>query len=152
MPETISSSLLADCASKILEKMFFATVLDDSTEPVIPAGPMLGASVTFTGPRHGVLAIAVERETARTLAMDFLGLDSKDGLDPEKVDDTLGELANMVCGTTLSRFDDEGLFSLAYPVCGPHAVEMATSGDGVRRLLDIGEGTLALCLKIENAG
>ena len=152
MPETISGSLLADCASQILERMFFATVFDDVSEPVIPAGPMLGALVSFTGPRHGVLAIAMESETAKTLTMDFLGLATKDGLDAEKVNDTVGELANMVCGATLSRFDDEGLFFLAHPVCGSHAVEMAISGEGVRRLLDIGEGTLAVCLKIENAG
>lgn len=58
----------------------------------------------------------------------------------------------MVCGSTLSRFDDEGLFSLAQPSCGDHAVELAMSGAGVRLLLDIGEGPLAVCFKIENAG
>jgi len=152
MPETIPSSLLADCASQILERMFFATVSGDMSKAVIPAGARLGALVTFTGPRQGYLAIAMESETAKTLAMDFLGLASTDGLDAEKVDDTIGELANMVCGATLSRFDNEGLFSLAHPVCGSHAVEMATCGEGIHRLLDIGEGTLAVCLKVENAG
>ena len=151
MLETISGSVLADCASKILERMFFASV-SDAAEPLPPAGPMLGAVVTFAGPHYGSLAIAVETETAKTLAMDFLGLASKDELDPEKIEDTLGELANMVCGSTLSRFDDEGLFSLAHPSCGDHAVKMAMSGDGVRLLLEIGESTLALCLKIEGAG
>jgi hypothetical protein len=58
----------------------------------------------------------------------------------------------MVCGSTLSRFDEEGLFSLQHPSCGAHAVELAMSGEGVRLLLDIGEGTLALCLKVESAG
>ncbi len=152
MPETISGSMLADCASKILEKMFFATVFGDAGKAVAPAGPMLGAVVAFAGPQCGTLAIAVETETARTLAMDFLGLPSTDDVDPEKIEDTLGELANMVCGSTLSRFDDEGLFSLQHPSCGAHAVGLAMSGEGVRLLLDIGEGTLALCLKIESAG
>lgn len=152
MLETISDSMLAECASLILEKMFFANVSADAGEPLAPAGPMLGAVVAFAGPQSGSLAIAVETETARTLAADFLGLSATDDLGPEKIEDTLGELANMVCGSTLSRFDDEGIFSLANPSCGPHAVDMAMSGDGVRLLLDIGEGTLALCLKIESAG
>jgi hypothetical protein len=152
MPETISGSILADCASKILERMFFASVSGDAGEPIPPAGPMIGAAVSFTGPHSGSLAIAIETETAKTLAIDFLGLSSKDELDPEKIEDTIGELTNMVCGSTLSRFDDEGLFSLAHPSCGAHAVDMAMSGDGVRLLLDIGEGTLALRLKIESTG
>ena len=149
MPDTIAATALLDSTSKILESMFFATVFGEAGQPSAGAD-MIGASVTFDGRLRGSLAVATDSETARTLAADFLALESKDLVDRDRAQETIGELANMICGVTLSAFDDEALFALAHPASGPDAVSRAIAGDGAHWFLDIGEGTLAVCLRLES--
>src|SRR5262249_23506289 len=112
---------------------------------------MIGASVAFDGRIGGFLAIATDTETAKTLAADFLALESRDMVDSEKAGQTMGELANMICGATLSGFDDEAIFALTQPARSSEAVSLAISGEGTHWFLDIGEGTLSICLGIEGA-
>jgi CheY-specific phosphatase CheX len=150
MVEIISDTTFLETATRILESMFFTTVSGDAVRPD-PDQEMIGASVTFEGRVAGFLAIATDTETAKTLAADFLALESKDSVDPEQARQMIGELANMICGATLSGLDDEALFDLAHPVCGAEAVALALSGAGTHWFMDIGAGTLAVRLWIEGA-
>src|SRR5260370_27293509 len=154
MPKTVldpaeARVVLCDCVTTILEKMFFACVFGESESAAISGAPLIGAWVAFDGPLRGKLAIALESDLAKTLAADFLGLSSVEELDSAKAEEIIGELANMVCGATLSRIDDDALFSLAPPVHGPEAVALALSDCGIQQLLDIGEGALVVRLRIE---
>src|SRR5262249_17449425 len=81
MLDTITGSVLLDSASKILETMFFATVLGEADGPSGNREEMIGASVAFDGRIGGFLAIATDTETAKTLAADFLALESRDMVD-----------------------------------------------------------------------
>jgi CheY-specific phosphatase CheX len=157
MPETVSIPLevgqtLVDCASAVLESMFFASVFGEVDEAAFVWEPMIAAQISFAGPFHGSLAVAATPLMARTLTADFLALDLQDAAPDERtIEDTIGELANMICGSTLSHLDHEGLFTLGSPCAGPDAVESAISGPGIRRLLDIGEGALIVCLIFDPA-
>ena len=126
--------------------MYFASVFDEVAEAGFVWEPMIGAQVSFEGPLRGDLAVAATPQTAHTLACGFLAHDSPDDLEPGRIEETLAELANMICGATLSSMDEEGLFTLAHPRVGPDAATCAVSGGGIRRLLDIGEGTLIVSL------
>ena len=151
MPRVIAGPVdaarkLVDCTTRVLESMFFASVFDEIAEAGFVWEPMIGARVSFEGPVHGDLAVAATPQTAHTLACGFLAHDSPTEVEPGRIGETLAELANMICGATLSSMDEEGLFTLAHPQAGPDAVACAVSGGGIRRLLDIGEGTLIVSL------
>lgn len=154
MPETIAIPLeaaqtLVDCASTVLESMFFTSVFGEVDEAGCAWEPMIAAQISFEGPFHGSLAVAVNPRMARTLTVDFLAIETPDELEQHRIEETMGELANMICGSTLSHMDHEGLFTLGSPCAGPDAVESAMSGPGIRRLLDIGEGALVVCLMFD---
>src|SRR5947209_3655337 len=109
------TTALMDCTTRVLEDMFFASVFGEVDEADLPAGAMIVAHVKFTGPLRGALTVAAAPETAQALACSFLALDSAEDLEPPHVEETMAELANMICGATLSQLDDEGLFTLAHP-------------------------------------
>jgi CheY-specific phosphatase CheX len=103
---------LAESAQEVLEKMFF---LDLS-----PAGPELAASQTisaeviFDGDPPGSFRLAMDRNSARSAAADFLGLDPSE-LNTVQQNEVLCELANMICGSVLSRIESNATFRLGKP-------------------------------------
>jgi hypothetical protein len=96
---------------EVLETMFFATAVPGEAGC---ESDSLKVRIEFRGSPSGVFAMALDREDARRLASAFLGCE------PEQMssehDGLLAcELANIVCGSVLSRAGAEGSFELGAP-------------------------------------
>ena len=80
----------------------------------------LDARIRFTGPVDGQLTVALPGALARRLCAAFAGADSADEVGERDLIDFTGELANMVCGTWLTRTCQHDAFTLMPPIvqCG----------------------------------
>ena len=87
-------------------------------------------------------------ETTRRLTTSFLGLEEDELTEPH-TDEVICELANMVCGSALSRLDAGARFDLSHPEINPPEPVC----DEVRRLvhktLATEDGVLAFWLELE---
>ena len=102
--------------------------------------------VKFTGPLKGSLVMAAGQDAAEVLAPAFLGMDSEE-MAPDSVAAVLAEMANMICGATVSRMEPDGRFSLTMPAPAgplPDAKE-CTAELG----LDCGCGSIVVQMRIE---
>jgi hypothetical protein len=110
----------------VAEESFFAMVDPVAHEVPLVDGPMLNASVAFSGTFSGTLSCRMPRDLAKELTTAFTGEETQDG---EAVDDLAGEFANMVCGRWLTDVAPQSLFQLDHPVVVPvSAPSSAPSG------------------------
>ena len=118
MTETDLSQTLWIAVTEILEKMFFidpSEIEDDGSDSKIPADRGgLTAHLNFDGDPPGWLRLRLTRDVASSLAADFLGEDESE-LAERKVEGVACELANMICGSVLSRVESTTDFRLAAP-------------------------------------
>lgn len=111
LPETVWAAL-----TEILEKMFFIDTTDVEADGcrMAPDEDCVTAGLTFEGDPPGRLWIRLSNEAARALAADFLG-EEPSGLPAQKMEAVVCELANMICGSVLSRVESMTDFRLAAP-------------------------------------
>ena len=84
---------------------------------MFPAAGMVAdmvARLSFQGDSTGFLTLRVTRVAARSVAADFLGAEESD-LSEESTKEVICELANMICGSVLSRIESSAGFRLATP-------------------------------------
>jgi CheY-specific phosphatase CheX len=154
MTDSIAGHLPPSC-EQVLETMFFTAILsqEDRTGRE-PSGACLGAitaAVEFHGPPKGILCAGMEIETAAALASSFLGLD------PEAVTaadcrQVAGELANMICGSVLSRSAPQSQLRLAAPqIAEGRGVACGRACD-TRVSFTLPEGALNICIGVVRAG
>ncbi|HTS30338.1 MAG TPA: chemotaxis protein CheX [Bryobacteraceae bacterium] len=159
MPELSVTRTLQECVNEVLEKMFF---IDCSGEQGGELSPEAGITVRleFEGDPPGVLFLRVTAEAARDVAGGFLGIDDKDLSEPQ-IGAVVCELANMICGSVLSRIESSATFRLG----APHIVSSESdSGEPGRRVQGavpdpaacsaayaamVGEGRLVVRLDLE---
>lgn len=115
--------VLRQSVEEVLEKMFFIRSLGEPAGEHRPAGNGLMAQVTFDGEPSGSLSLRVTRDAARSISADFLGSDEGE-LTQQQVGEVVCELANMICGSVLSRVESTATFRLASP-------QFAEAEDGV---------------------
>ena len=113
------ADLIPDSCSAVLDSMYFTPVLETSACDTLPeAFPLDGSdfafSLHFAGDVSGTFGLHLGPATARGLASNFLGEDDTD-LSSSDVAEVVGELANMLCGSTLSRIEAVGKFDLTHP-------------------------------------
>ncbi len=141
--------VLSKASADVLEKMFFAEIAAESDGRPDDAGDPIAVKLTFQGERRGTLALAISAGAARSLATDFLGVESEEGADEAQVNEVARELANMICGDALSSLERSPL-QLSPP-------EIVASGDLIpagracSRSFDLGNGWLTLTLDMEDA-
>jgi CheY-specific phosphatase CheX len=100
---------------EVLETMFFELPVEEpSTTEVLDPGPYGLAEVEFHGTADGRLRLAVADEVALLLTESFLATDAAD-TPQARLFQVLGELANMLCGNALGRFDPHGVYRLSTP-------------------------------------
>lgn len=127
MPFAEHESTLRHAIVEVAEASFFAfTGPLDAAGFAAMAGPP-GASadrggaawyamtVGFSGDLHGAIDVAVPETLAASLVGGFLGLDPSEPAAPDALRDGMGELANMICGTWLTRACRDGHFDLSPP-------------------------------------
>jgi hypothetical protein len=100
----------------VLEKMFFELVAESpGVCPLPAAGPLDTSRVDFGGSARGHLIVAAPPGVSAGLAAAFLALEDQ-GAPASDIEFVLGELANMLCGSALGRFQPDGVFRLSTPV------------------------------------
>lgn len=142
-------ALMGQAAREILETMFFVTP-EDALEPEPwPAG-LMTAELKFEGALSGSFSIHVQESCARAIAGNFAGVMDPDELKPDTLVGVLCELANMVCGATLSRLEPDSIFNLS----SPHLVLEPCPHEypgGPGQWLRLEEGLIGLQLRLENS-
>ena len=115
MIENEIRGFLPDAVNEVLERMFFVQAMGESPRQ-LPDGPdgQTAASVRFDGDPSGSLTLWLTAEAALPIAADFLGSDPEEITDQRSAE-VICELANMICGSLLSRIEAGTTFRLAAP-------------------------------------
>lgn len=141
--------LLSASAADVLERMFFTAPFEETetADGSAPHGNWISARLNFNGQQRGSFGTGMPPETARGLASAFLGAEPEE-LDPPQVAEVVCELANMFCGSLLSRFDRDTRFLLSSPeIEAPGAVRPEPVS--ARRLFQLEEGPVEIWLHLE---
>jgi CheY-specific phosphatase CheX len=129
----------------VLAKMFFVETLGESSQPGAPCADVIGAKVAFEGEPAGALTIRLTTPAASQIAADFLGLDEEE-VSPSRVAEVVCELANMICGSVLSRVESATTFRLATPRIVPLPECRSARGGAIRYAAELSNGELAVDL------
>src|SRR5579863_2241940 len=148
MPETPITEALSAGAVDVLETMFFSPVMGEAALGAPRLEKPLMASLKFSGGRSGSFTVRVSAEAAGIIAANFLGEDA-DTLESGQVRDVICELANMICGSALSRLDREAHFDLHHPELVESCTEPGLGS--VCCLFEIEGGQVMLCLQWDAA-
>mgnify|MGYP000897099240 CR=1 FL=1 len=97
---------------EIIETMFFSEVAEVDSMPC--QDPCWNISMRFRGTPSGRFHLRLERGLAAELAGSFLG-DFSQEIGAEREKSVACELANMVCGSILSRAESDTGFELSSP-------------------------------------
>ncbi|MGP8245269.1 MAG: chemotaxis protein CheX [Bryobacteraceae bacterium] len=115
MPESLLQRVLHESLVDVLEKMFFISILDETPDTVtVPLEDDMTVRLSFDGKPSGSLTVRLNRFAARSIAADFLGAEP-DELSDSQVGEVMCELANMICGSVLSRVEGAVTFRLGVP-------------------------------------
>ena len=148
--------LLRSSAEQVLETMFVSSV-----EQALPAASLdggLSAWISFSGSIAGRFAIVLSPEAAMNVSNNFLGLMGEE-IGTTEQEQVVQELANMVCGRFLSRFEPNGHFDLGTGVSipGGRFTEFATQLGGAAPVaqaalqLDVGAAKMILSMESGSA-
>ena len=147
MSEGRLDAALAESVRDVLEKMFFLDLAEPPGDAGRPAGVM--AEVTFEGDPPGTFQLDLDLTAARAAAADFLGEDP-DELSVERTNEVVCELANMICGSVLSRVESRAAFRLATPRIALAGEKLETRAEASFRAA-VGEGLLRAEIRMERA-
>jgi CheY-specific phosphatase CheX len=145
MPENQWERMLLAATEEVLEKMFFTCVYGPAADSETEAG--FAARLGFDGRPSGSLTIAISQTAAATLAANFLAAEPDDPISSAQVGGVVCELANMICGSLLSRVESGGHFRLSSPNLLAPDAGLPAGAHG--QALDLGDGTLRLWLTME---
>ncbi len=132
--------LLAASAAEVLETMFFTAVGGEAEAGQAPV-EWISAALEFHGEPGGRFRVGASRPAARAMAASFLGLDESEVSD-RQVGEVMCELANMICGSVVSRLES-GTIQILHPELVEGPPPEAAS------VLALEEGVLAVWLELE---
>jgi len=147
MPDSAWDEMLAAAAGEVLETMFFTGVYGPA-QGGSPAELRVSARLSFEGTPSGVLILSVSEPAVRSLAANFLAPDEDAPLSTAQQGCVVCELANMICGSLLSRVKTEEHFRLSSPELLPEGAAGAPGPPN--QSLDVGDGTIDLWLALED--
>jgi|SRR5579884_2063595 len=143
MPLESTQEIMSDAAREIFETMFF--IAPEESAPAEEWDKAIGAEVEFSGAACGRFEIELKEPLAQELAAGFSGVMDPSEMAPEAVPQVLCELANMICGATLSRMEPTALFRLKTPrFLG--STRRQQSSKQIVRWFDSGQGLIRLAL------
>ena len=146
MPEIAVRRALEESVEEVLEKMFFIRPLGEAAARPAPENEF-AAQLTFAGDPPGWLSLRVTSRAARSIAADFLA-DEEEALTEQQVGEVICELANMICGSVLSRVESGITFRLAAPRIVPSSDPPAPGA--TVHAVDIGNGALTVTMCMGN--
>lgn len=139
--------VLSQSLEEVLEKMFFIRPLEDPDASAPCGQEAVSAHLSFDGDPAGSLTLRVTRDAARSISADFLGENPND-LTPRQVTEVICELANMICGSVLSRIESTATFRLIGPQLG-EAPDLFPGGTTAAHCLEIDGGSVTVILRTE---
>lgn len=145
MPVDDLEEHLRPACEEVLETMFFTSVMDSAAEPLQRGDPQIGSRLTFAGAPSGAFEVRTTEAAARSLAAGFLGEMVSD-VSSERAGEVVCELANMLCGSVLSRMDATAVFELSRPEL---ADEPLYDGSAVC-LFQLPEGPLEVAILLDS--
>jgi len=151
--------LLTETMRDVLETSFFADILEErSVDVQLDGSSVIAASVRFSGAATGSFVVVAETVVARMLAAEFLGESGEE--DDEAAlsvpdEEVFKELANILCGSVLSRFSTDRCCSLSQPVICSNEIagqwKELFSFPYVHSAVRLESGLLAGCWKLDVA-
>jgi hypothetical protein len=143
--EALVVRCLREAAAEVLETMFFLGIDREVGWDEVAAKPHHYVEMDFQGAAEGRLELAVSNDLAPVLAAGFFGKDESE-LAPPDISAVIRELANMLCGSVLSRLENGSLFELGAPQSMATDLETESRiGAGHRRVFDLGYGDVKVC-------
>lgn len=143
--------MLSQTAESILETMFFTVPLGPA-EPETE-NPVVKARLAFHGNPSGQLEVCLSETCARQLASDFLG-EAEETLTDTQPGEVVCELANMLCGSLVSKLEKREKFDLSSPEVLPVG-DTSTGGAEVPpaacRSFALEHGILTVTLRVNAA-
>ena len=151
-PNEIQEALTA-AVEEVLETMCFSTVLASAEGAASPeahgSAPPLTAELHFQGNPSGGFRVVVPIKLARVVGACFLGREETEVSDSQAAE-VICELANMICGSVLSRLESKATFQISHPEPIP-AGQGVGFGAGSCRWFDLGDGILTVSLELQQA-
>ncbi len=151
MPEQNFSQLISETVCTVLETMFFTVPLGYAESKAHPGD--MEARLAFHGHPSGALDVCLSRPGARMLAGGFLG-EEDETLTDIQLGQVTCELANMLCGSLVSKLEPEESFNLDPPELVPVRTEDSSERESSftsRQSFELESGvlTVSLCLEAE---
>jgi CheY-specific phosphatase CheX len=143
MEEPALRRALEDAVLEVLETMCFEFPAGDPEEGGLAEGERLAARARFEGSLRGELRVALEGAAPRRLAAAFLGIEEEEVREQDELQ-MAAELANMLCGATMSRLEPQGRLRIAAPEAARGPVGCA-GAPWLRFPLEQGEVAVTLC-------
>lgn len=144
MPNDQLAKIFLQAAGEVLETMCFVGVIGETPETA--GGRLISAELTFRGNPSGRFGVQMSPETGNLVASNFLGKDAED-IAAADVEQVLGELANMICGSVLSRLEAGARFELQHPAVVPRTKGTPHS-EAVQYTLELEEGSMILWMDL----
>lgn len=139
MPAEASiAQAVSDALVQVLEEMFYSTAVGIA-ETEIPDA--VCAHLHFNGDPCGEFELRIPAGVVRSLAAACLGV-AESEVSPQAGCDAACELANMICGATLSRLHPHAVVKLN----SPEIAEPRIAGE--RWCFEMPEGPLAVAMRV----
>jgi CheY-specific phosphatase CheX len=145
--DTAIRTALSSAVADVLERMFFLEALGEAAEPP-PEEATVTVQVTFDGDPPGRFQMRIARPAAIAIAADFLGEDAESLTGQQSTEVTL-ELANMICGSVLSRIESSATFRLGTPQIATDDTVAPGLAEETRYTVETGSGTLSVAIQME---
>jgi CheY-specific phosphatase CheX len=149
-PNEIQTVLTA-AVEEVLETMCFTTVLRSSEGPAPDSRGgerTLTAELGFEGVPSGGFRVSVDRKVAKMLSAGFFGLDEGEITDEQSAD-LVCELANMICGSVLSRLERNVTFHISHPELVDADAGSCFTDESPCRWFDLGDGQMSTALRFQ---
>jgi len=143
---------LASAVEEVLETMCFAGVLASAEGSAPPEAdgvePALAAELRFQGNPSGGFRVGASMRLARVVGAGFLGREEMEVTDTQ-AGEVVCELANMICGSVLSRLESEAAFQISHPELTPPGQGASCAVAAASRWFDLGDGILTVSLELQ---
>ncbi len=110
--------------------------------------PACTAELRFHGNPSGGFRVRVPWKLARVVGAGFLGREETEVSDSQ-AEEVVCELANMICGSVLSRLESKATFQITHPEPGRPERDAGFDGAGASRWFDLGDGILTVSLELQ---
>lgn len=143
---------IALAVEEVLETMCFTGVLASAEGALPPEAeggtPALMAELHFQGKPSGGFRVGVSGRLARVVSAGFLGREETEVSDSQ-AEEVVCELANMICGSVLSRLESQATFRITHPELTRPEQGASFAGARAQQWFDLGDGILTASLELQ---